>query len=201
MTPRAHSLPSEQRRAVIVETTVALAAEQNPRDITTAAIARRMNLTQGALFRHFASKDAIYQAVMEWVLDRLLARVDGAIGGAGTSLAALEAVFDAHLEFVTAHPGVPRLLFGELQRPEDTAAKRVARTLLQRYGARLVEVIEAGRARGEIAPDVDAAGAATLFLGAIQGLVIQSLLGGGAPPHAAAHGPFAILRRGLEPRT
>ncbi len=60
-------LPAEERRAITVETVVELAAEQNPNDITTAAIAKRMGLTQGALFRHFPSKNAIMSAVMEWV--------------------------------------------------------------------------------------------------------------------------------------
>src|SRR3972149_3626770 len=44
-----------------------MAAEQNPSEITTAAIAKRMKLTQGAIFRHFPSKDSIWQAVMEWL--------------------------------------------------------------------------------------------------------------------------------------
>lgn len=50
-------LSAEERRAVTVDTVVALAAEENPSEITTAAIAARMKVTQGALFRHFPSKD------------------------------------------------------------------------------------------------------------------------------------------------
>ena len=52
-----------------------MAAEQNPSEITTAAIAKRMKLTQGAIFRHFPSKDSIWQAVMEW-LERLHAIIE-----------------------------------------------------------------------------------------------------------------------------
>ena len=48
---RVKNLPAEERRAVTVGAVVALAAEQNPNDITTAAIAKRMGLTQGALDR------------------------------------------------------------------------------------------------------------------------------------------------------
>ncbi len=69
-------LPADERRAVTVESVVALAGSQNPSEITTAAIAKHMNLTQGALFRHFPNKEAIWQAVMEWVAERLLARID-----------------------------------------------------------------------------------------------------------------------------
>ena len=80
-------LPAEERRAVIVETVLELAAEGNPAEITTAAIAERMRLTQGALFRHFQSKDAVWSAVMEWVAERLLLLVSRAMKGASTPLA------------------------------------------------------------------------------------------------------------------
>jgi len=106
-----------------------LAAEQNPSDITTTAIAQRMGLTQGALFRHFPTKDAILQAAMAWVAERLLARVDKAAEEASSPLAALEAMFMTHIAFVSEHPGVPRMLFGELQRPGETLPKKSCRPL------------------------------------------------------------------------
>jgi len=196
--PRPKNLPADQRRAVTVEAVIELTAEQNPGDITTAAIAQRMNLTQGALFRHFPSKDAIWQAVMEWVAERLLQRVDRAIQSADSPLRALEAVFVAHIKFVAEHPGVPRLLFGELQRAEDTPAKRMARTLMSAYRKRLSGLIDAGKARGEVAPEVDTAAASLSFIGSIQGLVMQSLLSGrAAQMRADAPVVFALYRRGI----
>jgi len=191
-------LPADERRTVTVEAVIALAAEQNPGEITTAAIARHMGLTQGALFRHFPSKDAILQAVMEWVAERLLARVDKAAQAAASPLAALEAVFMAHIDFVAQHPGVPRMLFGELQRAVDTPAKRMARTLIDRYGVRLAALIVQGKAQGELDKEVDTAAAVTLFIGAIQGLIMQSLLAGNTERmRADAPGAFAIYRRGI----
>lgn len=195
---RPRNLPADQRRAVTVEAVIELTAEQNPGDITTAAIAQHMNLTQGALFRHFPSKDAIWQAVMEWVAERLLQRVDKAMQDAESPLQALEAVYLTHIEFVVAHPGVPRLLFGELQRAEDTPAKRMARTLIGAYRKRLSRLIDAGKACGEVAPEVDTAAAVIAFIGGIQGLVMQSLLSGKARQMLAdAPGAFAIYRRGI----
>ncbi len=88
MTVRPRNLPADQRRAVTVDAVVQLAATRNPNDITTAAIAKHMHLTQGALFRHFPSKDAIWQAVMEWVAERLLTRIDRAAEGVDSPLAA-----------------------------------------------------------------------------------------------------------------
>ena len=178
MNTRSKNLPADERRAVTVEAVVALAASKNPSEITTAAIAKQMNLTQGALFRHFPNKEAIWQAVMEWVAERLLARIDRAAQDIESPLAALQAMFLSHVEFVAEHPGVPRMLFGELQRTETTPAKRMVQKLLQRYGERLNQLIELGKACGELSVTLDNEAAAMLFIGSIQGLVMQSLLAG-----------------------
>jgi len=190
------NLPADERRAVTIESVVSLAGSQNPSEITTAAIAKHMNLTQGALFRHFPNKEAIWQAVMEWVAERLLARIDRSAQGIESPLAAMEAMFMSHIEFVAEHPGVPRMMFGELQRAESTPAKRMVQTLIQRYSERLNRLIE--KTSGELSPSLDNEAAATLFIGTIQGLVMQSLLADDVGRmHRDAPRVFAIYRRGI----
>jgi AcrR family transcriptional regulator len=191
-------LPADERRAATVEAVINLAAEQNPSDITTTAIAQRMGLTQGALFRHFPTKDAILEAVMTWVAERLLSRVDRAAQTVTSPRAALEAVFMAHIDFVSEHPGVPRMLFGELQRPGETLPKRMVQTLIQRYGERLRHLLERGKAIGELDANLDIEAASVSFIGSIQGLVMQSLIAGDAARiRRDASGVFAIYRRGI----
>lgn len=191
-------LPADQRRAVTIESVIELAALQNPSEITTAAIAKHMKLTQGALFRHFPNKEAIWQAVMEWVAERLLARIDRSAQGIESPVAAMEAMFMSHIEFVAEHPGVPRMMMGELQRAELTPAKRMVQTLIQRYSERLHRLIENGKACGELSSTLDSEAAATLFIGTIQGLVMQSLLAGDVVlMRRDAPRVFDIYRRGI----
>jgi len=199
MHPTVKRRPAKERRAITVETVVKLAAEQNPSNITTSAIAERMGLTQGALFRHFPNKDAIIQAVMEWVSGRLLSKVDKAMKTAQSPLAALEAMFNAHMEFVIVHPGVPRMLFGELQNAEETVPKRIVQTLIRQYGERLHRLIEEGKSCGELDADLDTEASSILFIGTIQGLIMQSLLAGDVSRiRADAPRVFAIYRRGIK---
>lgn len=195
----AKRLPADERRAVTVKAVIDLAAKQNPSDITTAAIAKRMGLTHGALFRSFPTRDAVWRAVMEWVAERLLARIDRAAEGIDSPLAALQAMFMSHVEFVVEHPGVPRMMFGELQSAKATPAKRMVQTLIQGYEERLHRLVEKGKASGELSSTVNSKAAATLFIGTIQGLVMQSLLAGEAQRmRRDAPTVFAIYRRGIE---
>lgn len=191
-------LPSHERRAATVQTVVTLTAKQNPSEITTTEIARHMGLTQGSLFKHFPSKDAILQAVMEWVAESLMARVDGAVKGASSPLAALEALFLAHVDFVAAHPGVPRIVFGELQRAKPSATRQMVQTLMQRYSALVARILADAKAQGELDPAVDVEAASILFVGTIQGLVMQSLLLGNVERiRRDAPRVFVIFRRGI----
>jgi len=198
MNGRPKHLPADERRAATVEAVVQLAAGRNPSDITTAAIAQHMGLTQGALFRHFPTKDAIRHAVMSWVAERLLARIDKAAEGASSPAAALEAMFMTHVAFVSEHPGVPRMLFGELQQPQDTAPKQRVQTLIRHYGERLRRQLEAGKAQGELDAELDVDAAAVMFIGTIQGLVMQSMIADDvARIRRDAPAAFSIYRRGI----
>lgn len=195
-------LPAEERRSHTVQAVLELAANGDPSEITTSAIAARMNLTQGALFKHFPTKDSIWEAVMTWVANLLLARVDKAAEVAKSPLAALEAIFMTHIKFVVQHPGAPRILFGELQRSGNTPAKAMVQTLITSYTKRLRALIDKGKSRGELAADVDTGSASTLFIGMIQGLVMQSLISGDIRRILKeAPGAFAIFLRGIQRKT
>jgi len=195
---RQKNLPANERRNVTVEAVIDLAATTNPGDITTAAIAKHMKLTQGALFRHFPNKEAIWQAVMKWVAERLMSRIEKAADGMESPLEAMQAMFMAHIAFVSEHPGAPRMLFGELQGAKATPAKRLAHALLKQYAERLNELIETAKSRGELPRELDNQAAATLFIGTIQGLIMQSLISGDMEQmRRAAPGVFAIYRRGI----
>ena len=192
------NLLANQRRAVIVASVVTLAGIQNPSKITTAAIAKHMNLTQGALFWHFPNKEAIWQAVMEWVAEHLLNKVDNSIQGIESPILAMEAMFMSHIEFAVEYPGVPKMIFGELQHADSTPAKQMVQSLIQRYGERLQLLIDKGKVSGELPSSLDNEAAAILFIGTIQGLVMQSLLiGDVGRMQRDAPRVFAIYRRGI----
>jgi hypothetical protein len=90
------------------------------------------------------------------------------------------------------------MMFGQLQSTEETAAKKMAQTLIQRYSERVRARIEQGKAIGEITSEVDTHAAATLFIGTVQGLVMQSMLSGDLlRMRTEALGVYAIYERGM----
>lgn len=192
-------LPTEERQAEIVTAALELARETSPALITTSDIAAGVGVTQGALFKHFPTKDAIWLAAMGWVRQQLLAALEASSAKAASPIDALAGMFKAHVGFIVSHPGVPRFIFHELQRPADSPVKQEVRKLLQAYRNLLRKHLDAAVAAGQVSPKVDRDAAATLFVGVVQGLVMQSMLSGQpAAMKAQADSVFAIYRRGIE---
>jgi AcrR family transcriptional regulator len=191
-------LSTEERQAEIVAAALVLARDSSPALITTGDIAAAIGVTQGAVFKHFPTKDAIWLAAMRWVRDMLLQRLQTAADQADTPVDALSAVFAAHVDFVVAHPGVPRFIFHELQQAADSPAKLEVRAVLQGYRKLLLRVLAQAVGEHQVRNDLDLEAAATGFIGLLQGLVMQSMLNGRPGSMRQQAGPvFALYLRGL----
>lgn len=173
-----HRLTTDQRQREIVAAVLALARERGPDAITTQAIADRMGLTQGAVFRHFPDKQAIWLAVFAWVRESLGAALTAATEQVDSPLAKIERAFLAHIAFIVANPGVPRVMFHEMQYPGDSPVRAEVRAMITSYRQRLTLLFRQAKTAGELPRELDATLAPVSFIGAVQGLVIEASLAG-----------------------
>ena len=169
---------TELRQSAAIEAVIQLCAEQDPATLTTARIADQVGLSQGALFKHFPNKNRLWESVAGWVSDQLTRQVFRAADQHKQADRALEAMFLAHVAFIARHPGIPRLMLGELQKPGNGPAKNIIRRTLASYRQKVVGLLELGIEQGQIATGLDTDAAAVLYLGAIQGLVVQAMVSG-----------------------
>ena len=70
---------AERRKAEIVTVVLVLADRIGPDRVTTGAVATAIGVTQAALFRHFPTKAALWQAVAEHVAEGLAAAWEDAL--------------------------------------------------------------------------------------------------------------------------
>jgi AcrR family transcriptional regulator len=106
-----HYETTEVRRQQIAEAALHLLAEEGLGAFTTRAIAARVGLTDGTLFRHFKGKDEIVLAALAELEARMFAH-DAPLEPAD-ALAQLEAFFRHRARFVGEHGSVGRLLFSD----------------------------------------------------------------------------------------
>lgn len=166
-------LSADMRRSEAIAAVIGLAARCDPAEITTGQIAATMGVSQGALFRHFPDKQSIWTAVLDWTCTELQRRFEGIVPL--PPLDRLEAMLAAHIGFIMENTGVPRILWGELQRAGETPAKAIVRQLMATYRARVAGELSAAHAAGQIAVDADLEAATVMFLALVQGLVMQAL--------------------------
>lgn len=171
-------LSSEERQDHIVAAALRLAADRSVDRITTEDMASEIGLTQGAIFRHFPTKESIWSAVVEAVGTRLMKTVDDALADAPDALAGLERIFHGHVGLMARFPAMPRILFHELQSDKDSRPKQLVRGIMSRYRERLMSLLAEAKVAGLARSDLDEEAAANMYIGAVQGLIMQAAIVG-----------------------
>lgn len=173
---RTSNLTSEERKKKTVQAVVKLCKEEEPSSLTTANIAKEMNVTQGALFRHFPSKDSIWEAVALWVSGHILQLLESEVSEEKTPIENLNSIYKAHVKFISSHPGIPRFMFSKLIDRDKNPSQKIISSLMFQYRNILAEQIKKGIERGCISSKVNVDAAISLYIGSIQGLAVSLLL-------------------------
>ena len=173
MSEHRQRLSAEERQEEIIRAAVDLAGEHGVEGVTTQDMADAVGITQGAIFRHFPTKDMIWLGVIRWVRGRLMSVVDLAASQGSDPLDSLEKIFFAHLGFVDKVPAIPKLIFTDQLLKKNPKIKELIRTILADYEAKVISLISQAKTQGLVRPDLDEHGAAVMFIGIIQGLVLR----------------------------
>ena len=193
-------LPTEERQAEIVAAALRLARDVSPALITTSdiAVGRGRDPGRGVQALPDQGRDL---AGGDELGARAVAGERWTQAAAAARRRRCEASARCSTPMSTSSspiPGVPRFIFHELQQPADSPVKQEVRALLQAYRKLLLRLLGAAVEQGEVPADLDREAAATLFVGIVQGLVMQSMLTGKpAAMKAQADRVFAIYLRGI----
>lgn len=174
---RATALPAAERRSLAVQALLELAAETAPDQISTAAIAVRMGTSHAALFRHFPSRDALWAESVRWATGQLEQQFAAlAAEGWADPLAEVEQMLLLNADFVSLHPGLLRMFFAEVQRPQASPARQECQAFMAHFRQRLFDLLTAADERGMLRSPLPAAALANVLLACCEGLMLQGLV-------------------------
>ena len=162
--------PTEVRRLEIIVAAQKIILTRGMGHLTIEAIAQEVGLTEGAIYRHFTSKQEVLLFLLEDVERTLFETLEKAKDKQGSSLMRLEEVLKADLSFLEGREGLSFIISqaGYLGDPE--IQDRVSR-IVTRYLKTIEVILGEGVESGEIKQDIDREAAAILFLGMVQGCV------------------------------
>lgn len=165
------------RKAEIIATMLRLADELGPDRLTTQAVADAVGLTQPGVFRHFATKQALWQAVAEAIDATMSWAWRAALAESAAPLDRLALLVRTQLRQIESHPAIPAILHSRELQSENAALRDRFRSLMMRFQALLRAELTAAREAGLIRGDVDPNDGAILLISLVQGLAIRWALG------------------------
>ncbi len=102
-----------ERRVQILQALATMLEQPGAERITTAALAARLDVSEAALYRHFASKAQMFEGLIEFIEQSVFTLVNqiGERESAGTAQAAK--IVAMLLQFAEKNPGMTRVMVGD----------------------------------------------------------------------------------------
>ena len=166
-------MAAADRRQHLVETAIRLFTDGSYRGTTTAEIARAGGVSEPILYRHFASKRALYLAALEHVWAKTRDEWERKLQDAPDTCSAIEAIGKGHVSVRS-----PKLQLAELwvqalsEASEDPELRGHLRAHMREVHDFVADLVRRGQAEGAIAAERDADSEAWIMLaGGILGMV------------------------------
>ncbi len=167
-------------RRALLEAGIALAREGGPEAVVLREATRRAGVVPNAAYRHFASRDALLQAVRAAALAALAMAMEKELRRArqqsDVARASLRAIGVSYIRFAEMEPGLFRTAFTVASEPETAGdpgwSGRSGLNPFQLLGAALDQMVDAGALPAERRP-----GAEYLAWSAVHGLAMLVLEG------------------------
>ncbi len=112
--PRKRPKPGE-RRVQILQALATMLEQPGSERITTAALAARLDVSEAALYRHFASKAQMFEGLIEFIEQSVFSLVNQIVATAGDAPGPLQArrIISVLLQFGEKNPGMARVMVGD----------------------------------------------------------------------------------------
>jgi TetR/AcrR family transcriptional regulator len=102
-----------ERKQQILEVLAEMLERPTPEKITTAALAARLDLSEAALYRHFASKAQMFEGLIEFIEQTVFALANKITAEESSGLKQLERMISMLLGFAQKNRGMTRVLIGD----------------------------------------------------------------------------------------
>ena len=111
---------SGERKLQILQALAQMLEEPRGEKITTAALARRLSISEAALYRHFASKAQMFEGLIEFIESSVFGVINQINEKEENGLLQTQSVSMLLLNFAARNPGMTRVMIGDALVNEDS---------------------------------------------------------------------------------
>jgi TetR/AcrR family transcriptional regulator len=159
-----------ERRVQILQTLAAMLEQPGAERITTAALAAKLDVSEAALYRHFASKAQMFEGLIEFIESSVFTLINQIAERDADPGAQLRAMVTVLLQFGEKNPGMTRVMAADALVFEHERLTARMNQVFERFEAQLRQSLRArAEASGSPTPTVDAQAQASVLTSFVLG--------------------------------
>ena len=159
-----------ERRIQILQTLASMLEQPGADRITTAALAARLEVSEAALYRHFASKAQMFEGLIDFIEQSVFTLVNQIVERDPQGAAQAQKIAAVVLQFGEKNPGMTRVMVGDALVFENERLLVRMNQFFDRIESQLRQSLRsAADGAGSISPTVDAATLASVLTSFIVG--------------------------------
>jgi len=166
--PRPGRKPGE-RRLQILQTLAQMLEEPKGERITTAALAKRLDVSEAALYRHFASKAQMFEGLIEFIEETVFGLINQIAASEEQGLRQARRTVTMLLNFAQTNRGMTRVLIGDALVVEDERLQDRMNKMMDRLEASLRQSVKQAVVQGAYADNEDVSARANLIMAFVMG--------------------------------
>jgi TetR/AcrR family transcriptional regulator len=190
-----------ERRVQILQTLAGMLEQPSGERITTAALAAKLDVSEAALYRHFASKAQMFEGLIEFIeqsvftlINQIIAREEAAgTNPAESGKRQCQRIIAMLVQFAEKNPGMARVMVGDALVFENERLQQRMNQFFDKIEATLRQALRTAHlAEGSATPTVDAQVCAAVLTAFIAGR-LQIYVRSGFKQRASEHLEPALL--------
>ncbi len=156
------TIPGERRLKILHILAEMLEAPKGEK-ITTAALAAKLDCSEAALYRHFASKAQMFEGLIEFIEQSLFGVINQITSEEPLGLKQIELILALLLRFAQKNRGMTRVLIGDALVNENERLQVRINALLDKVEAALKQSLRIAATQENLKPDADFGALANLL--------------------------------------
>lgn len=158
-----------ERKLQILQTVAEMLEQPKGERITTAALAARLDISEAALYRHFASKAQMFEGLIEFIEQTVFGLVNKISSEENSGFKQTENIVAMLLGFAQKNRGMTRVLIGDALVNEDARLQLRINQLFDRLEVTLKQAVRIAISQGELDQKIDAGQYANVLLSYVIG--------------------------------
>lgn len=164
-----------ERRVQILQTLASMLEQPGGERITTAALAARLEVSEAALYRHFASKAQMFEGLIDFIEESVFSLINQIVerepvSGAGHGERQAARIATMLVQFAEKNPGMARVMVGDALVLENERLQQRMNQLFDKVEAALKQCLrDSAAAQASATPTVDAQVRATTVTAFVAG--------------------------------